>query len=114
MADFLSDRLARFNDPSRPEACEDCGRRPVPSHFVDDAWVDNHSGTCPRNGALQVCERCGHRHVDVDFGQALACIMDVPLDEGREMQRRIVNRFTNGLGIAPPEPDDNGSQDGAR
>ena len=87
------DLLARLGDPDRPPPCADCNRRPVPSRLVAGAWIDDHSGTCPQNGALQVCDRCGYRHADRDFGQALACIMDVPLDEGREMQRRIVDRL---------------------
>lgn len=89
--------LAQYADPDRPPACDDCGRRPVPSRFVDGSWVDAHSGTCPQNSALQVCDRCGHRHVDRDFGQVLACTMDVPLTEAREMQRRIVDRLTDTL-----------------
>lgn len=91
------ERMAQYADPDRPGPCEDCRRRPVPSALVRGAWIDNHSGTCPRNSALQICERCGHRHVDRDFGQALACIMGVPLAEGREMQQRIADRVERGL-----------------
>lgn len=85
--------LAQYADPSRPPACAVCGRRPVPSRLAPGQWIDSHGGDCPQNSALQVCERCGRRHADLDFGQALACIMDVPLPEGREMQRRIVDRI---------------------
>lgn len=100
-ADALRDILARYDDPNRPGPCGECGRRPVPSHFVPDGWVDSHSGTCSQNSALQACERCGHRHVDRDFGQVLSCVMDVPLEEGRAMQERIVNRLTRDSGTPP-------------
>jgi hypothetical protein len=65
----------------------------VPSHFAPGEWVESHGGTCSQNSALQVCERCGHRHADRDFGQVLACTMDVSLEEGRAMQRRIIDRI---------------------
>ena len=89
--------LAQYADPNRPPPCTDCNRRPVPSRLVAGSWIESHSGTCPQNSALQVCERCGHRHVDRDFGQVLACVMEVPLGEGREMQRRIVDRVKEAL-----------------
>lgn len=81
----------------RPPACTECGRNPEPSRLAPGKWIDAHAGDCPKNSALQVCDRCGHRHVDLDFGQALACIMDKPLADGREMQRRIVERVSDAL-----------------
>jgi hypothetical protein len=72
---------------------DECGRRPVPSRLVAGAWIESHGGSCSHNSALQVCERCGYRHVDRDFGQVLACVMEVSLEEGREMQKRIVRRL---------------------
>lgn len=87
------DLIQQYADPNRPPACEECGRRPVPSRLATGHWVENHGGECSQNSALQVCERCGHRHVDRDFGQVLACVMEVPLEEGREMQERIVRRL---------------------
>ena len=77
--------------------CDECGRRARESRLAPGHWYEDHSGTCSRNGALQVCERCDRRHVDLDFGQMLACIMDVPLAEGREMQQRIADRVERGL-----------------
>ncbi len=85
--------LAQYNDPNRPGPCDECRRRPVPSRLAPGQWVDNHRGDCSQNSALHVCERCGHRHAERDFGQVLACVMEVPLAEGREMQRRIVQRL---------------------
>jgi hypothetical protein len=85
--------IAQYRDPNRPPPCEECGRRPVPSRLAPGQWIDTHGGSCSLNDALQVCERCGHRHIDRDFGQVLACIMDVPLEEGRAMQQRIVRRL---------------------
>ena len=98
-----NDQLAQYVDPNRPGPCDDCGRRPVPSRLAPGRWIDVHAGTCPKNGALQVCERCSRCHADLDFGEALACIMDVSLDEGREMQRRIVDRITRAA--SPSETD---------
>ena len=91
--DAVHDLLARYDDPNRPGPCEECGRRPVPSRLVPGGWIDSHSGSCSQNSALQVCERCGHRHADRDFGQVLSCVMDLPLKEGRAMQARIVRRL---------------------
>lgn len=85
--------LAQYADPNRPPACKECGRRPMPSRLVPGEWVNSHGGSCSHNSARRVCERCGHRHADRDFGQVLVCIMDVPLAEGREMQQRIVRRL---------------------
>lgn len=81
--------------PTMPERqrCNECGRREDKSRLVPGEFVEVHSGSCSRNSALQVCERCGHRHVDRDFGQVLSCIMDVPLAEGRAMQQRICDRL---------------------
>lgn len=91
--DDASPALQQYADPNRPSPCEECHRRPVPSRLAPGQWVESHSGKCSQNSALQVCDRCGHRHADRDFGQVLACIADVPLAEGREMQRRIVDRL---------------------
>ena len=91
------DLIAQYADPNRPPACEECGRRPVPSRLAPGHWCDLHGPTCSQNSALKVCERCGHRHVDRDFGQVLACVMEVPLEEGREMQRRIIDRAAGAL-----------------
>lgn len=85
--------LAQYADPNRPGPCGECGRRPIPSRFVPGEWIDTHSGDCSQNSALQECERCGFRHADRDFGQVLACVMEVPIEEGRDMQRRIVDRI---------------------
>lgn len=85
--------LAQYADPSRPDPCEECRRRPVPSRWAPGRWVEVHSGSCSQNSAMKACERCGRRHVDLDFGQMLACTMDVSLDEGRDLQRRIVGRL---------------------
>lgn len=84
--------------PTDPEVspdyrCEECGRRARESRFQPGHFYDDHSGDCSQNSALQVCDRCGHRHVDRDFGQVLACVMDVPLEEGRAMQKRICDRL---------------------
>ena len=85
-------------DPTSPEyRCDECGRRARESRLAPGNWYEDHSGACSRNSALQICDRCGHRHVELDFGQALACIMDVPLDEGRAMQSRIVDRLERDL-----------------
>lgn len=70
--------------------CSECGRRARPSRLAPGNFIEDHSGVCSFNSALHVCERCGHRHVDRDFGQVLACILDVPLEEGRAMQQRIL------------------------
>ena len=79
---------------ARPgDRCDECGRRARESRLAPGHWILDHRGTCSLNSALHVCERCGFRHADRDFGQVLACIMDVPLEEGREMQRRIVRRI---------------------
>ena len=81
------------SDVSPSFRCDECGRRAKESRLAPGHWIEDHGGSCSHNSALQVCERCGHRHVDRDFGQVLACVMDTTLDEGREMQRRIVNRI---------------------
>lgn len=96
--DRIEAMLAQYNDPDRPPPCEECRRRPVPSRLAPGQWVDSHGGGCSHNTALHVCERCGHRHVDRDFGQVLACVMDVPLAEGRAMQKRIIQRVSRGGG----------------
>lgn len=77
--------------------CPECGRKARESYFAPGHFYDDHSGDCSQNDALQVCERCGHRHVDRDFGQVLACVMDVPLAKGRDLQRRIVQRLEDSL-----------------
>lgn len=75
------------------DRCGECGRKAREARLAPGHWYLDHSGSCSQNSALQVCERCGHRHVDRDFGQVLACVMDVPLEEGRAMQDRIVRRL---------------------
>lgn len=72
--------------------CDECGRRARESRFEPGHYYLDHGGLCSQNSALQACERCGHRHVDRDFGQVLSCIMEVPLEEGRAMQERICTR----------------------
>lgn len=93
MDELMAQVMAQYTDPNRPPPCEECGHRPVPSRLVPGQWVDSHSGRCSQNDALRVCERCGHRHAYRDFGQVLACVANVSLAEGREMQRRIVDRL---------------------
>lgn len=78
----------------RPDdRCKECGRKAREARLAPGHFYIDHGGSCSRNSALRVCERCGHRHVDRDFGQLLACVMDVPLAEGREIQKRIVDRL---------------------
>ena len=83
--------------------CDECGRRAREARLAPGHWYEDHSGTCSRNSALQVCERCGERHADLDFGQMLACIMGVSLAEGREMQMRIADRVERSLADDPTE-----------
>lgn len=46
------------------------------------------------------CETCGKLPLDHDFGQLIACLYDVPLEKGRDVQRRVVARLTNSVGDA--------------
>ena len=82
---------------SPDDRCDECGRKARDSRLAPGHWHLDHSGTCSRNSALHPCPRCGFVHADRDFGQVLACITDVPLEEGREMQRRIVDRLRGDL-----------------
>lgn len=79
--------------PKPGDRCDECGRKAREARLAPGHYYIDHGGSCSHNSALKVCERCGHRHVDRDFGQVLACIMDTSLEEGREMQRRIVGRL---------------------
>jgi hypothetical protein len=90
----MADRAGYVEGECGPDdRCDECHRGAVEARLAPGHFYLNHNGSCSQNSALQVCERCGHRHVDRDFGQVLACTMDMTLEEGREMQDRIVKRL---------------------
>ena len=49
----------------------------------------------------EVCEVCHRLLRDHDFGEALSHILRVPIDEGRKLQRRIVDRLDEALEDEP-------------
>ena len=75
------------------ERCEECGARSREARLEPGAYYVAHTGKCSQNSANQVCERCDKRHVDVTFDKVLACIMELPLGEARDLQQRIVKRL---------------------
>lgn len=72
--------------------------RGTTKHLAPGHWCDVHSPECSQNTAMKVCDRCGHRHVDRDLGQVLACTLDTSIEEGRDLQRRIVGRVERAIG----------------
>jgi len=53
-----------------------------------------------------MCAICGRPDLEHDFGEFLSHLLEVPLEQGRDLQERIVRRIERAEGIVNPEETD--------
>ena len=46
-----------------------------------------------------MCATCGRPDLEHDFGEFLSHLLEVPLEQGRDLQERIVRRIERAQGI---------------